>query len=186
MSRPAAPRRLDPDRSMLLLIDWQERLFPAMPEDLREATLERVRTLRWLAAELGVPTLFTEQYPRGLGHTLPALEPVGAVEKTSFSVMGEPAFAAVLAAHPDRDQLVLTGMETHICVAQSAADLLQSGRAVTLVADGVLSRRKLDWRLGVERVRDAGASISTQEGVAFEWLGRAGSPAFKELSRRIR
>lgn len=178
--------RLWSDNVLLLMVDWQEKLFPAMPEGLREAALAKAGLLRWLAGELGLPVIFTEQYPKGLGPTLPALNPVNPIEKLSFSAMGEPNVSHILAQPGGRRQILLTGMETHICVAQTAVDLRSHGYDVRVIADAVLSRRKLDWRTGLSRMEAAGALSMTAEAVAFELVERAGSPIFKELSRRIR
>lgn len=184
------PARLDPARTTLLLVDWQERLFPAMPEAVRDQARAHAANLRWLAGELGLGALATEQYPRGLGHTLPDLALPDPIEKLSFSAMGAAGFPERLgAALPGTEgpgAVLVSGMETHICVAQTCRDLIAAGYEVWLVADACLSRRKLDWRLGVERVRTDGARVVTAEGALFELVGAAGTPIFKELSRRIR
>lgn len=184
--------RLDPTRTGLLLIDWQERLFTAMPEDRREDARRRAGDLRWLAGELGLPVLASEQYPRGLGPTLADLATPDPIEKLSFSAWEEPVFAARLAerlplrAGEAPPSLLVSGMETHICVAQTCRDLVAVGYRVWLVADAALSRRELDWRLAIERIRDEGASVVTSEAAMFELIGLAGTPLFKEVSRRIR
>lgn len=183
------PPRLDPANSALLLIDWQERLYAVMPEERREAARGQAENLRWLAGELGLPALATEQYPKGLGPTLPALRLQETTEKLTFSAMQAEGFAARLAAvlPPSGPRNVLvSGMETHICVAQSCRDLLEQGYTVWLVADACLSRRELDWQLGLERARADGARVVSAEAALFELIGRAGTPVFKELSRRIR
>jgi nicotinamidase-related amidase len=174
------------ETTLLLCVDWQERLLPAMPEGHRQRALGQALLLRWLADELGIPVLFTEQYPKGLGPTLPAFKATDAVEKLSFSALGEPALGERLAALPLRREVLLTGMETHICVAQTASDLRAQGYTVRMVADAALSRRKLDWRLGLEQMAAEGCAITTAEAVAFALVQRAGGPIFKELSRRIR
>jgi nicotinamidase-related amidase len=168
-----------------MVVDWQERLFPAMAADRRDAALRAAENLVWLARELGMPILVSEQYPQGLGPTVASLRVSEAVPKTHFSAVQEPAFAARLDAVA-ADEWVVVGMETHICVAQTVADLRARGVATRVVVDAVLSRRELDWHVGVERMRDLGASIDTAEGVLFGWLGQAGGPLFKELQRRIR
>ncbi len=182
------PARLDPDRAILLLVDWQERLFTAMPEGERDLARARAANLRWLAGELSLPTLATEQYPKGLGPTLPDLAVPDTAEKLSFSALGASGFGERLAAaRPDPGaSVILSGMETHICVAQTCRDLLEAGYAVWLVADACLSRRPLDWSLGVERARADGARVVTTEAALFELIGSAGTPLFREVSRRIR
>lgn len=183
------PARLDPSSSALLLIDWQERLFGVMPEAGRQAALSRAEQLRWLAGELGLPTLASEQYPRGLGRTLEPLAVPEPVEKLTFSAMATPDFASRLASAlpgPGPRNAIVTGMETHICVAQTCRDLVEAGYQVWLVADACLSRGALDWELGVERIRADGARVVTTEAALFELVGQAGTQLFKELSRRIR
>lgn len=183
------PAHLDPSRSALLLIDWQERLFPAMPEAWREQARARAQTLRWLAGELGVPTLASEQYRRGLGGTLDELAVPDTYEKMTFSALREPALAERLAhllPTGGPRSVIVSGMETHICVAQSCRDLVEAGYQVWLVGDACLSRRTLDWKLGLERARSDGALVVTAEAALFELIGQAGTPLFKELSRRIR
>ena len=170
---------------LLAVIDWQARLFPAMDETRRSHALARAGDLIWLAQALEMPILVSEQYPRGLGSTLPELGVEGAIPKTSFSAIGEPKFAEALAA-ANRRQVILTGMETHICVAQTCRDLLAQDREVWVVADACLSRRTLVWELGLQRMRDDGARVVTAEAVLFELLCNAGGPIFKEISRRIR
>ena len=177
--------QLEPSSALLAVIDWQVRLFPAMEESRKAHALARTQDLIWLAGALNVPVLTSEQYPKGLGPTLPELDIKQTFPKTSFSAMQEPEFAEAFAAH-GRSQVVLTGMETHICVAQTCRDLRANDIEVWVVADACLSRRSLDWQLGLERMRDDGARIVTAEAVLFELLGQAGGPVFKEVSRRIR
>ena len=169
----------------LLFIDWQERLFPVMNEKCRDRYLKNAENLHWLAKELDIPVLFSEQYPRGLGATLSALEATAPIEKITFSALQTPEFEQAL-SRLEKPHVILSGMETHICVAQTARDLGAAGYTVTVVADAVLSRRKLDWKIGLQRMTAEGCRISTTEGVLFEWLQRAGSETFKALSKRIR
>lgn len=178
-------RRLDPSQTALLLIDWQERLFGVMPEPHRDGGARRAGNLRWLAGELDMPVLVSEQYPRGLGPTLPSLEVTDAIEKSCFSALGCAPFMDALKA-TGRTRVLLSGMETHICVAQTCADLLDAGYAVDVVADACLSRSKLDWRLGLQRMRTDGARLLTTEAVMFELIGAAGTPLFKAVSKRIK
>jgi len=176
---------MTPDRVAVLLIDWQERLFGAMPEAHRDRALRCATNMAWIARELEAPVLTSEQYPRGLGHTLPSLEATDAIEKVTFSAIQTEAFARKV-HETGRDTILLTGMETHICVAQTARDLLAAGLSVYVVADAVLSRRTLDWRVGLDRMVADGARLITTEAAMFELIGRAGTPLFKEVSRRIK
>jgi nicotinamidase-related amidase len=178
---------LDRARSALVVVDVQERLAPAMADG--EAVVGRVALLLQTARRLGVPVLASEQYPKGLGHTVPALasylEGATVVAKTAFSAARSPEFMAALRA-VDRTQLVICGMETHVCVLQSALDLVERGFAVHVAADAVGSRHHARRELGLARMRDAGCEIVDSEMCAFEWLGEAGTDEFRELSRLIR
>ena len=179
------PLVLSPESSALVVVDFQERLFAAMPEARRDRALRCAENLVWLAGELGVPVLASEQYPEGLGPTVAALAIETRIPKLVFSAAREPAFAKSLVAL-GRRTVVVAGMETHICVAQTCRDLAADGFVPVLVADACLSRTELDWQLGCERVREDGGRVVTAEAVLFEWLGKAGGPRFKELSRRVR
>ena len=173
------------DRCALLFIDWQERLFPAMEETVRERNLKNAVNLHWLARELNVPVLFTEQYPKGLGSTLSALEAQTATEKMTFSAVQTKGFLEAV-QQLERQVVIISGMETHICVAQTARDLRTAGYTVVVPADAVLSRRKLDWKMGLQRMVSDGCRLNTTEGILFDWLGQAGTPLFKEVSKRVR
>jgi nicotinamidase-related amidase len=175
--------------SVLVIVDFQQRLCEAMPADgLRDAT-RNVGTLVLAARTLGVPVLVTEQYPRGLGRTLAAVaEELGSfepVEKVDFSVWAVDAFRGAVEPLGARS-LILAGVESHVCVYQSARDLVAAGFAVHVVADAVLSRVEANRLAGLELCRRAGAVVTTTEVVAFDWLKRAGGEAFKAISRRIR
>lgn len=172
--------------SCLLVVDIQERLLPAIHEG--ERVIENTAWLMQIAQELEVPLLVSEQYPKGLGHTVPALQsltPQGAlVEKIHFSCAASPACRERLDAL-DRKQVVVTGVEAHVCVLQTALGLVSAGQEVFVVADAVSSRRPADATLGLERMRAAGVQIVSREMVAFEWLHRAGTEQFREISRRF-
>jgi nicotinamidase-related amidase len=177
--------KIDDNNTALLLIDWQEKLYPAMPETIRKYNLRQTVTLSWLAKERGIPIVVSEQYPLGLGCTLPELEVENAIEKVYFSAMREPVFKNKV-EEIGAQSIILSGMETHICVLQTCQDLMASGYEVIVPADAVLSRKKLDWRWGLERMKDMGAKITTSESILFELLGSSKDPQFKEVSRRIR
>jgi nicotinamidase-related amidase len=173
--------------SCLLIIDIQERLAPHV---LAHNTLiDNAQTLLKAARRLDVPTLVSEQYPRGLGHTVADLAPLidgeQTLEKMHFSCIGDPAYAEAF-RKLGRAQAVIGGMEAHVCVLQTVGDLLRTGTDVFIVADAVSSRTEENYRSGIERMRAMGAEIVTTEMVLFEWLGRAGTPEFKELSPLIR
>lgn len=184
---------LDASEFLWLIIDVQERLFPAMPEDVQANLLKTLHVGAVWAKEFLVPTIITEQYPKGLGHTINSLsealdEPtlaVQTVEKTSFSALGEPNFQDAL-EQTRRKKILLVGMEAHICVLQTALDLLQTKHEVTVAIDGIASRKKLHWTFACQALKDAGAQLTNMESFAFQCLGAAGGPRFKALSRAIR
>ncbi|HFA60288.1 MAG TPA: hydrolase [Rhodospirillales bacterium] len=178
---------LDRTRSLLLVIDVQERLAPAIAEG--GARIARTRLLLEGAGHLEVPVVVTEQYPKGLGPTVADLRPLPEgsrlFEKITFSAMREAAVADHLAAR-GREQIVLCGMESHVCVLQTALDLLARGYRVFVVADACGSRRPQSHELALARLRQEGARAVNVEMVLFEWLERAGSDLFRTVSRLIR
>ncbi len=174
---------LDRARSVLVVVDVQERLMPAIHEAPR--LLRRIELLAKAARALGVPAILTEQYPQGLGPTVAAVKAalpdgVEPVVKIDFSCAGVPAFAARLAA-AGREQLVLAGVEAHVCVAQTALEFVATGKRVFLVADATGSRRPEDRAVALRRIERAGVTVTTAEAVVFEWLRRAGTAEFKAL-----
>ena len=192
MSHAATPHpmTLDRARTALVVIDVQERLFPAMDADHREEVMRNIKVLTATARRLNLGTLVTEQYPKGLGHTLQevkdALPPgVQPVEKVAFSCQGVEAFRSRLTATGAR-QLLLAGIEAHVCVLMSALDLLAEGYDVHIVADAVTSRTQANWRLAMAQLRQAGAVVTTTETVLFQLLRQADTDDFRELARLIR
>ncbi|GAB5467282.1 MAG: hydrolase [Rhodospirillales bacterium] len=171
---------MDAERALLLAIDFQEKLAPAI--DQGPAAVATARRLLEIARLLRVPCLATEQYPAGLGATLPQLAellPAGATfEKICFSAGKEPPIVEALAAS-GRTQLVVMGMEAHVCVLQSALVLADLGHEVFVVADAVGSRRAENKALALERMARAGLTLVSAEMVAFEWLGRAATDDFR-------
>jgi nicotinamidase-related amidase len=178
---------LDHDRSVLFIVDIQARLAPAIAG--AEAVIARARILAEAAARLAVPVVVSEQYPRGLGHTderlMPCLAGATVIPKIAFSGARDPAILAHLEGL-HRRQVVLAGMETHVCVLQTALGLKEAGYEVAVAADAVGSRHPERRLLGLERMRAHGVDIVDSEMVVFEWTAEAGSPAFRELSRLIR
>ena len=192
MSHAATPHpmTLDRERTALVVIDVQERLFPAMDADHREEVMRNIKVLTATARRLNLGTLVTEQYPKGLGHTLQELRdalPAGVqpVEKVAFSCQAVDAFRSRLTATGAR-QIVLAGIEAHVCVLMSALDLLAEGYAVHIVADAVTSRTQANWRLAMAQLRQAGAVVTTTETVLFQLLRQADTDDFRELARLIR
>lgn len=178
---------LSRSRSVLLVVDVQDRLAPAIHDG--GAVLGRIETLLRAAGRLGVPVAATEQYPRGLGRTVAGisalLDPGAIVEKIHFSAAEEPGFVERLRGH-DRRQVVVAGMEAHVCVLQTALGLATAGFDPFVVADAVGSRTAADKALGLERLRGEGVRIVSTEMVVFEWLHRAGTPEFKDVVNLIK
>ncbi len=186
---------MDATRSSLLIIDVQEKLYPACLEP--DQIIANCCFLIKCANRLEVPVIVTEQYPKGLGHTakpiVDLLEKPGdsaeggnVVSKVAFSAAPADGFIEKMEENQGRDQVVVAGMETHVCVLQTVMDLIERGREVYVVSDAVTSRSQHDKIFGLERMRDAGAKIVTRESVMFEWLRVAGTPEFKELSALIK
>jgi len=169
--------------SQLLVIDVQEKLVPHISD--HEVLLANCLKLVQAADVLQVPCLATEQYPRGLGPTVPELlaELPPPIEKLRFSSAEVLLQSEEL--HADRDQIVLAGIEAHVCVQQTALDLLACGFRVYVAADAVASRNTLDWNLALRRMSDGGATITTTESVMFEWCEVAGTDEFKQISRLV-
>jgi nicotinamidase-related amidase len=179
----------DRPSSAVLLIDFQERLASAMPANELAEAQKQAGILLAGAQKLGVPMVASEQYPAGLGHTVGELAqhlPAGAVvEKIEFACTDSAAVSARLTALGKR-HWVLAGMETHICVLYTALGLRQHGYEVTVAADAVCSRRASHRELALATLRAAGCRVVPVESVLFGWLGKAGSPEFKEISRLVR
>ncbi len=181
---------LSRDDSRLLIVDMQERLLTAIPDGPR--VVGNCVKLVQGGRVLGVPVFATEQYPRGLGPTVaPLAELVGACpEKLRFScaeVLGwDRSAESSDAALRDRPRVVVAGIETHVCVLQTALDLLAAGYLVYVAADAVASRRESDWRWALDRLSTHGAIVTTTEAVLFEWCEVAGSDEFREISRLVR
>ena len=183
--------RLDPRQCAVLVIDAQEKLASAMPP-ARIADLVRATSVLVEAARLlGAHVLATEQYPQGLGPTLtPIAERLGAagiapIAKMDFSACDDRGFQRAWADRVPRVAIVV-GMETHVCVFQTVRELAARGIEVHVPIDGVASRRDDHREIGIELCRAAGATITTAETVVFDWLARAGTDAFKTLSKLIR
>jgi nicotinamidase-related amidase len=168
--------------SALVVIDMQERLVAAMQAPAR--TIRNARRLIAAAREMEVPVLLTEQYPKGLGRTVREIAEVAdgapVLEKLHFSCMEDAAFAEAFRAL-GRRQAVLAGMEAHICVMQTAASLMEEGYQVFVVSDATAARTIESERACIERLGALGAGIVTTEMAVYEWLGQAGTPAFKRI-----
>ncbi|BDG08377.1 isochorismatase family protein [Anaeromyxobacter paludicola] len=180
--------RLDPAQACVLVVDVQERLCTAMPQEPLAQLVKYARALAGAAKELGLPLLATEQYPKGLGATLGALRevlPAQPLVKSTFSCAADPGFAAALEA-TGRRQVILAGMETHVCVFQTARDLVERGYQVQVCADAVTSRFEVHRATGLELCRAAGAVVTTAETAIFDLLHACGTPEFKKVSPLVR
>ncbi len=178
----AQSQRITRARAVLMVVDIQERLLPAICE--RERVVQNALRLIKGAGILNLPVLVTEQYRKGIGATVPeiaaAIPDFAPIEKTAFSCLGAPGFVERLRSR-GVSEVVLCGIETHVCVCQTTLDLLTAGLRPFLVADAISSRTPANHRLGVERMRDAGAIIVSTEMILFELLERAGTDEFKQV-----
>jgi nicotinamidase-related amidase len=177
--------KLERADAALLVIDVQERLLAAMPAAAREGLVRRTVAAIVGARALGLPIAATEQYPKGLGPTVQAVRDALAfspVEKVEFSGLRP----EVVAALGGRRQVLLAGMETHVCVFQTARDLVARDSTPYLCVDAVLSRTEDDRQVGLALARDVGAVITSVETALFDLLGRAGTPEFKAVSNAIK
>ncbi|MDO9204049.1 isochorismatase family protein [Methylotenera sp.] len=174
--------------SQLIIVDMQTRLIAAMPQEALQATIKNAGILAQAASLLEVPTIITEQYPKGLGNTVPELQAIlpsiKPVEKICFSCLAEPKFNRQLTG--DHTQMVLVGMEAHICILQTALDLIGAGKQVFIAEDAIISRNPANKTNALTRLRDAGCIVSNTESIVFEWLGKAEGDAFKAISKLIR
>tara|TARA_B110000261_G_C13072527_1_gene352794 strand:- start:692 stop:1276 length:585 start_codon:yes stop_codon:yes gene_type:complete len=179
----------DSQDSLVVVMDVQQKLTSAMPTEAKENVIEKIKTLLTIANTLSVPIIVTEQYPDGLGHTVPALNEqltslVAVIEKTSFSAFDALGFAELI-DQSGRKQIVLVGMEAHICILQTALALQKAGFRVFVVEDAVISRTKTNQDNGLRRLRNAGVIVTNVESVFFEWLGDACRAEFKVLAKLI-
>ena len=176
-------RVLDRERAALVVVDVQEAFRPAVGEF--DAVAANTAVLVQGARALGLPVVVTEQYPRGLGETVPEvashLDGVTPVEKTVFSAARADGFSL-----DGRDQALVCGIEAHVCVQQTAQDLLDAGVEVHVAADAVTSRTALNRRLGLEKMEGSGAVVTSTEMALFEMVERAGTPEFKTIHGLIR
>lgn len=179
---------LRPDRTQLVVVDLQEKLVPKIAH--REGVVRNAALLLRLAATLGIPAHLTTQYAKGLGPTIPeilaAAGEIRPIDKTSFGCFGAPPFLDALGAHPGRDQLLVAGIEAHICVAQTVLGALEAGHAVHVASDAVGSRSPENREVGLARMERAGAVISSTEMAAYELLGRSDTAAFKAMLPHFR
>jgi len=179
-----AQRPLEADQCALIVVDIQEKLLPPIWQ--KEQLVKNSQMLIRLAGILKIPTIVSTQYAKGLGNTLPeiaSLMPdVTPVDKVMFSCFGSDVFCSMLKRPPgQRTTVLLCGMEAHICVMQTALAALRHGYLVHVASDAVSSRAEWNWRMGLDRMKSAGAVISSTEMMIYELLRSSGAPAFKEM-----
>lgn len=187
---PAPDRfRLQVDQSLLLVVDVQERLSAAMGQDELQRVVKNSGILLESAHALHVPVIVTEQYVKGLGPTVSALKEKTRSatfhEKLSFSCCGNEDFMSQL-RKSGRRQIVVCGMETHVCVQQTVLDLLHEGFIVHVVSDAVMSRAPANRDTALEAMTLAGAVPTSTESVVFQWLKVAGTEVFKQISKLVK
>ncbi len=179
-----ARRPLEAEQCALIVVDMQEKLLPPIWE--KERLVRNVQLLIRLAGILKIPALVSTQYAKGLGNTVPDIASMlpdsKAIDKLMFSCFGSDVFCSLLKRLPgQRTTVLLCGMETHICVMQTALGALRDGYLVHVAADAVSSRTELNWRIGLDRMRAAGAIVSSTEMMIYELLRSSGAPAFREM-----
>jgi len=184
-------RVLNREDAVLILVDIQARLVPAIDKELYARSLKNFKIAIEAAGTLGLPILLTEQYPKGLGRTVPevlqALEgrDYRLIEKMTFSCARDEGFLAVV-AKTGRRQVVIAGMETHVCVYQTSVDLVNAGYDVFVLDDAVSSRFPHNYQSGIAALRDAGAAVVSTETAVFQLMKVAGTPEFKKISSLLR
>ena len=187
--------KLEREKCVLVIIDIQEKLAAAMEPEIMRSVTRNANILLEAARRMGIPVVLSEQYPKGLGHTvdglqgsLDAIDEFSRLEKVDFSVCSAEGFGEVAARLADkkRTQWILAGMETHICVYQSARALCASGATVHLAVDAVISRAKHNYRIGLDLAEKSGAILTSTETIVMDLLSRAGGDDFKAISKLIR
>jgi nicotinamidase-related amidase len=177
----------DAKDALLLVVDMQTRLLNAMSG--ADEAIRNTAILIKAAREFGVPVLASEQYPAGLGHThedlAALLQPEEILPKVEFSCMGNTALANRIAEH-GRKQIILVGVEAHVCVFQTAAGIAGSNRTPIVAIDATASRKAISKDIAAQRMNASGIIVATTEMVVFEWLGSASAPAFRTVSSLLR
>ncbi|MCX6278771.1 MAG: hydrolase [Bacteroidetes bacterium] len=179
--------RINPNNVACLVIDFQERIFPAIHE--HEKLSRTVPILLEGLKTLEIPIFVTEQYVKGLGQTVPeiarSIEGINRIEKSSFSCCDEPRFMLEL-ANSGKDNVIVCGIESHVCVLQTVIDLKQHGYHPIVVEDCISSRKENDKKIALLRMQQEGAIITTYEAILFELLRRSGGETFKAISKLVK
>lgn len=184
----AARRPLRAEECALAVIDIQEKLLPPIWES--ERMVRNSQLLIRMALAMNLPILVSTQYAKGLGRTIPEiaslLPDVNVIDKLEFGCFGNDNYCSAVSKLSDRNTLLLCGMETHICVTQTALGALNQGMYVHVAADAVSSRTELNWKLGLNRMQAGGAVISSTEMMLYELMGKSGTATFKEMLKWIK
>ena len=182
-------RPLEAERCALLVVDIQEKLLP--PIFQKDQLVRNSKLLIRAAGMLKIPAVMSTQYAKGLGKTVPELASLlpetEAIDKDRFSCFGSEAFCTLLKRLPgNRNTLLLCGMESHICVMQTALEALREGYLVHVASDAVSSRTEWNWKIGLERMRASGSVISSTEMMIYELMRSSSSPAFKDMLTHLK
>lgn len=184
---PFSPQR---GKQALIIIDMQDSFIKLMKEDVFSKVINNIKLLIALAEKLNLPIILTEQYPNGLGRTVTQIQESLAsyqpVEKLSFSCCGDDGFNQRLKELKTTTEVILSGIETHVCMLMTALDLMASGYKVYVPADATCSQRKLDWEVGLRLMDKADAIVTTTETLIFQLLGKAGTEEFKFISKLLK
>jgi nicotinamidase-related amidase len=184
----AARRMLRAEDCALAVIDIQEKLLPPIFE--KDRLVRNAQLLVRLATILSLPVIVSRQYVKGLGETIAEISSLLAnvkpIDKMEFGCFGNGEYCSTIANLANRTTLLLCGIESHICVMQTALGALSQGLNVHVAADAVSSRTELNWKIGLNRMQAAGAIVSSTEMMIYELLGKAGTPAFKEMLQHLK
>lgn len=185
-----APFLLSKDRCALVVVDIQEKLLPAIFE--KERVLRYARLLIECAKLLHLPILLTQQYPQGLGETVKEVraaipDNVHPIDKVEFGCFNNARFReAIQELKPHRNTLLVAGIESHICVTQTVLGAIEEGFCVHLASDATSSRTEFNWKIGLDRMKESGAQLSSTEMIIYELLGRSGTPEFKAMLKHLK
>lgn len=179
--------KMEIENTILVIIDVQDKLFNVLKDksDILESTVKLIKGV----SSLGMPIIITEQYPKGIGKTVKEISglllEVRPIEKMSFSCMGEDVFRAEV-EKTGRKNVIICGIETHVCIYQTAMDLLSEGYNVIVAVDCVSSRSKINKKTAITKMAGSGANITTSEMALFELIKSANHPKFKEISKIVK
>jgi len=178
-------------KSQLLIMNVQEKPVRAIPETERDLMIANINRLCQTASILEIPIILSEHYNKGLGNTIPEIAKhlptnTKAMDKITFSCCTAPGFEEELGQHEDRKQIIIVGLETHLCLLQTASGLQQWGYQVFVVEDAIASRHPVNASNALRRMRQGGVQITNSESVAYEWFGDANNPNFKSIVQMFR